>query len=305
MKRLTIIFGLITISITYAQTVSFMAIGDWGREGKYGQQETANQMGLFAENNKINFILTLGDNIYEDGVTSTTDPKWQTCFENVYSAKSLQIPWYVTLGNHDYYGNVQAQIDYSNISTRWKCPASYYTFEKIIDDTTFVLFVIIDTYPLEVNYKYINPSTEGMYRGAAFDIKKQETKRQLKWIDSVLSTSTAKWKIVAGHHPIHSGGEHGNTTEIIELVLPILEKYKVNMYLCGHDHDMQYLKKPGSSVHQFVSGAGSRLRNTGKMEYTIFSHSENGFLAVSLKNNEITASFISAAGTTLYNTIIK
>jgi acid phosphatase len=115
--------------------VSFIAIGDWGREGKYGQQETADQMGIFAEKDGTDFVLTLGDNIYDAGVTSVSDPKWQTCFENIYTAKSLQIPWYVTLGNHDYYGNIQAQIDYSNINPRWLCPP-YYAFDKKIDDST-------------------------------------------------------------------------------------------------------------------------------------------------------------------------
>ncbi|MEJ0065789.1 MAG: hypothetical protein WDM85_10455 [Caulobacteraceae bacterium] len=34
-----------------------------------------------------------------DGVASVNDPKWRTSFEDVYTAPSLQVPWYVALGN--------------------------------------------------------------------------------------------------------------------------------------------------------------------------------------------------------------
>lgn len=38
-----------------------------------------------------------------------------------------------------------------------------------------------------------------------------------------LTTSNAKWKIVVGHHTIKSASDHGNTEELVEKVLPILE----------------------------------------------------------------------------------
>jgi tartrate-resistant acid phosphatase type 5 len=35
--------------------------------------------------------------------------------------------------------------------------------------------------------------------------------------------STAKWKIVVGHHPVRSIGHHGDTKELLTHLLPILE----------------------------------------------------------------------------------
>jgi hypothetical protein len=43
----------------------------------------------------------------------------QATFENVYYQESLQIPWYIIAGNHDYYGSVRAQIQRSSVSFRW------------------------------------------------------------------------------------------------------------------------------------------------------------------------------------------
>ena len=48
------------------------------------------------------------------------DGKFKEIFEEVYSDSSLKnTPWFHTMGNHDYYGNAQAQIDYTAKSNRW------------------------------------------------------------------------------------------------------------------------------------------------------------------------------------------
>ena len=47
------------------------------------------------------------------------------------------------------------------------------------------------------------------------------------------------WLLAARHYPIFSGGEHGNTPELHASVKPLLESYRVDAYLCGHDHTLQ------------------------------------------------------------------
>jgi len=37
---------------------------------------------------------------------------------------------------------------------------------------------------------------------------------QMRWLQATLNASTADWIIVAGHYPVYSGGEHGNTPEL-------------------------------------------------------------------------------------------
>jgi tartrate-resistant acid phosphatase type 5 len=57
-------------------------------------------MGLVGEKLDIDFVISTGDNIYDDGIANTSDPLFKECFTNIYTAESLQTPWYI--------GNVQS-----------------------------------------------------------------------------------------------------------------------------------------------------------------------------------------------------
>src|SRR5580700_8912217 len=83
---------------------SFLIFGDWGRGGEFHQRDVAIQMGVAAAARHCRFIVSVGDNFYEKGVQTATDPQWKSSFEAVYTAPSLGVPWYVILGNHDYKG---------------------------------------------------------------------------------------------------------------------------------------------------------------------------------------------------------
>src|SRR5215469_1276932 len=115
-------------------SLNFLAVGDWGRHGQDGQSEVALRMGESAEQLSARFVISVGDNFYDNGVTGVDDPAWKTSFEDVYAAQSLQVPWYVALGNHDYRGNSQAQLDYSALSSRWRMPARWYSFTQSTPD---------------------------------------------------------------------------------------------------------------------------------------------------------------------------
>ena len=39
----------------------------------------------------------------------------------------------------------------------------------------------------------------------------------------MLQASDARWKVVVGHHPVFSTGEHGSTSELMKHILPVLE----------------------------------------------------------------------------------
>jgi hypothetical protein len=56
-----------------------------------------NQMGRIGEKLNPEFVISAGDNFYPTGLKGTEDPDFTTSFTNVYTAPSLQIPWYAGL----------------------------------------------------------------------------------------------------------------------------------------------------------------------------------------------------------------
>lgn len=244
---------------------NFLVVGDWGRGGWFWQDDVADAMGRIGEEVNSRFVISTGDNFYEDGVTSVADRQWQTSFEDVYTAPSLQTPWYAVLGNHDHQGNIQAQIDYTNESDRWTMPARYYAITQTIDDSTTALFAFLDT---EV-FVFDNPA---------------EVAQQQRWLDSTLANTSAQWKIVVGHHNLYAvRAGHGSSPSMQRALEPLLEAHDVTAYISGHVHSLQHLKPEGSSVHYLISGAGSMANKLEESpEGALFAGASPGFLAVSL-----------------------
>jgi tartrate-resistant acid phosphatase type 5 len=60
--------------------LNFLVVGDWGRNGDSNQREVAVQMGKAAEGLASQCVISVGDNFYEDGVQSTSDPMWRSSF---------------------------------------------------------------------------------------------------------------------------------------------------------------------------------------------------------------------------------
>lgn len=274
--------------------LNFLVFGDWGRNGEKDQHDVAVQMGLAAEEIGAKFIIAVGDNFYENGVGSVDDPQWQTSFEKVYTAPSLQVPWVAILGNHDYHGNCEAQIAYSRVSRRWNMPARYFTRTERIDAQNTVDFFYLDTTPMATKHE------AALHPGS--DLGAQDETGQLAWFKAALEASTAPWKIVVGHHPVYSGGEHGDTPYIIKHILPVMQEHKVQVYFNGHDHDLQHLQ--AGSVNLFCSGAGSKVRPTTNTPHTHFAKSCSGFTAVAVQADRMAVRMIDDHGKLVYTTTV-
>ena len=108
--------------------------------------------------------------------------------------------------------------------------------------------------------------------------------------------------MVFGHHPVFSASKtHGNTPEMIERVKPLFDKYHVQFYFCGHDHDFQRLHEKGSNVEYIVTGTGGEPRPSSTNEMSVFCHSEPGFSVVSLKGNKARVCFVGVNGNIIYD----
>lgn len=300
---------LANFSIAIAQTnipglqkpdssLHLIVMGDWGRNGAPGQQKVADVMGLAGAQLDISFVITTGDNIYPSGVTSVTDSQWISSFENVYRAPSLQVKWYPVLGNHDYILNPDAEIAYTKYSTRWYMPARYYDTSYAIGKDS-ILFVFMDTDPIEKEFRHI-PYDSMKYRP-------EDVTRQLNWLEQVLSSSHAQWKIVVGHNPLHTGGarrHNSRTRKMRKILQPLFHRYQVNLYMCGHDHHLEYLKPKGPTYY-LISGAGSENTHVGWLKWhRRFAARKRGFATLSISQQKILVQFISDRKKLLYSTTI-
>lgn len=52
------------------------------------------QMGRVGETLDIDFVVSTGDNFYDDGLTGVDDKAFEDSFSNIYTANSLQKQWY-------------------------------------------------------------------------------------------------------------------------------------------------------------------------------------------------------------------
>ncbi|RZK01738.1 MAG: acid phosphatase, partial [Flavobacterium sp.] len=137
----------------------------------------------------------------------------------------------------------------------------------------------------------------------------QDTLAQKKWLVETLNTSdkSIKWKIVVGHHPLYSGGkrkENTDTKAFEKKFASLFDQYKVDAYLCGHEHDLQVIKPKGRYTTQFLSGSACEIRPTGKREGTLFSVSEPGFLTFSINDRKLQVQAVNEKGQVIYTTEI-
>ncbi|MEY2918354.1 MAG: hypothetical protein RIS73_2068 [Bacteroidota bacterium] len=287
--------------IAPANAVNFIAMGDWGRNGADHQKQVAAQMGKTATAIKSQFTIATGDNFYPSGVISQWDPLFKYSFEDIYTDFHLQWDWYPVLGNHDYKSNPDAQVAYTKISRRWKMPARYYS--KLIaipgDTANKILILFIDTNPLIPEF-YSN-------KEYGPNVKTQDTAKQKKWIAKELSNPSPniKWKIVVGHHPMFTGGSRmdGYDTKAIRNTLkPLFDKYAVDVYLTGHEHNLQHLVS-GVTQH-FISGAASERTAVHLTSESKMAASEYGFMVFSVTKNRMFVQTIDDTGKIIYSTVI-
>ena len=59
---------------------------------------------------------------------------------------------------------------------------------------------------------------------------------QARWLDRVLADNPQTWTIAAIHQPVYSTGKWRDNTVYQRLLVPVFDKYAVDLVLQGHDH---------------------------------------------------------------------
>ena len=275
--------------------LNFYLANDLGRNGWYDQKPIAETMGRMAEAIDIEFVVAAGDVHHFEGVQSISDPLWMTNYELIYSHPDLMIDWYPICGNHEYRSNTDAVVEYSNVSARWTMPAKYYTFVKEEDDVT-VRIVMLDTTPMIDKYR---EETEKYA-----DASKSDWNEQIAWLGKVLSEADEDWVIVVGHHPIYAYTDKSDSerTDLQQRLDPVLRKYgNVDMYLCGHIHTFQHIRRPDCDIDYIVNTSGSLSREDVKpIDGTVFCSNKSGWSLLTACKDTLSLHMLDKDGSVLH-----
>jgi predicted phosphodiesterase len=160
---------------------------------------------------------------------------------------------YPSVGNHDT-GLVEQQIKFPNNRT-------YYRVE-----TNFGYFFVLDT------------------------TKDYDTRsEQYKWLEESLKEvyKKSKYRFVVFHNPPFSSGDHGEDSDAKKYLVPLFEKYGVNIVFNGHDHNYEHMKV--NEIHYVVAGGGgARLRDQKyKKDYSIKFLKDTHYLDMELSAEKI------------------
>jgi len=224
----------------------FAAIGDYGKSG-------ANELAVadFVKSWNPEFIITLGNNNYENGDQSTIDDNIGQYYSDfihpytgIYGAGDTANRFYPSLGNRDWFSpGAQPYLNYFALPGNER----YYDFVK-----GNVHFFAIDS---DVN------EPDGIDSNSV----------QAQWLKNELAESSEKWNIVYFNHPPYTSGSSSGSELLMRWPF---KTWGATAVLSGHEHVYERLYVDGlpyfvnglggESIHSFDSTVfGSQLRYNG------------------------------------------
>ena len=209
-------------------SIKFAAIGDAGR-GDKAQYDVAGQMVAFREVFDYDFVVMLGDNVYDGG----TPKDYLTKFELPYKPLlDHEVEFYAVIGNHDHVNQPSYAPFHMNGKRYYLFRADGSLLSRLTD--TSIDFFMIDTETLD--------------------------RPQLLWLDREMGKSDARWKIPLFHRPIYTSGRYATPARIFRGSLePIFVRHGVRVAMSGHEHFYQRTP-PQRGITYFISGGAGSLR---------------------------------------------
>jgi hypothetical protein len=202
------------------RSLKFAVIGDSGTGGS-AQAAVGQRMAEAYQAFPFKLVLMLGDNLYGGERPRDYERKFERPYKPLLDAG---VKFYAALGNHD--EREQRFYEHFNMGGE-----TYYTFKAPDQSVRF--------FALESDYM---------------------DRRQLDWIERELQRSNDDWKIVFMHHPLYSsGGRHGSSETLREVLEPLFIEHGVSLVLAGHEHFYERLL-PQNGIHYMTQGAAAKLR---------------------------------------------
>jgi predicted MPP superfamily phosphohydrolase len=187
-------------------------------------------------------------------------------------------PVFLAIGNHEYSGDPDA-----------RATKKYFAFPE--NRTWYqmnygkVQFLFLDSTKLLYNW-----DGKERIRKSTAEIASDE---QLQWLKNRLIEPKPRWRVVALHHHIFSSGIFGIDHSLEEHLVPLLEKYDVDLVLGGHEHNYERSEKKGIT-YILTGGGGSYLRpvNVNKNPYQKSAAAEFHHVRVKVERDRLLISTI-------------
>lgn len=262
-------------SISLADNVSIISVGDWGSAALGGYhlknaQNTASAMQVYLKEHNPSLVLNTGDNFYYCGIQNGSDPQINEDFVALFG--SINVPWHNALGNHDYGFNPDAQLWLNQTIPHWVMDGRYYHRRVLLRNTSnssglTLNIIVLDSNPCVADYRGNDrakwdpcglqyPNCEPIPDECRFheNIVQEDCGAQLAWFRTTLDSIDAdrEWVFVLGHH---------KATEInVENFLDVLDDARVHLYLNGHTHNLEHYSIRDNPKYM-TTGAGGMVIN--------------------------------------------
>jgi predicted MPP superfamily phosphohydrolase len=233
-------------SRTEKSITHFVVFGDCGQ----GTPEQA-QIAYQVYQQKPQFVLIAGDNVYSDGLES----EYRTKFFPYYLADKASmdtgaplmnsVPFYLVVGNHDLRG---ADLDkhpgglayfyYNDLPLNG--PFQRSTIEASGDPGRVKAFnkSTGSRFPRMTNFSFDYGNVHMVCLDANDYVNPLNTDL-VEWLKNDLRSTQAEWRIVTYHEPAFSSSAAHYDYQIMRLLSPVLEKLDVDLVLAGHVHNYQ------------------------------------------------------------------
>lgn len=252
-------------------SVRFAVIGDSGR-GDQRQYETAAQLNAWRARFPFEFVVMLGDNIYDHHTPADYQQRFETPYRPLLEAG---VTFHAAIGNHD----DPAQIFYEKFHMGGE---RYYSYRRA-----------------EMSLR--GGLTGGGVRFFVLDSRSLDS-GQLAWLHQQLQDSGSRWKIAYFHHPIYTSGRYRTAARILRSELePVLVDGDVDVVLAGHEHFYERLA-PQRGIAYFTLGSSGALRKGDIRPSTLTARGfdeDNAFLLMEVVGDELYFQAVSRTGDTV------
>lgn len=202
----------------------------------------------YAKAPDAHFMLHAGDMINH----SQNNYEWGEWFAAT-SFISKEIPQFVVAGNHEY-------IKDSEGKKTGLTPLFDVQFNQPNNGLEHLR---------ETNYYF----DQGNFRLIVLN-SNQSIEEQAIWLEELLSNTSKKWVVVSFHHPVVSAAQGRMNEGILKHWKPIMDKYKVDMVLQGHDHTYGRGNNVQSGLGEWDEDSGTVyvVSVSGRKMYGISDH---------------------------------